>query len=82
MKTVLKVTFVALSMALLAAGGLTGCAETKNGSEVVAMPKGHKQMTAAEHAKMHPNGHNRSLGKRCVYDPETDKFFCNFPKGE
>lgn len=82
MKTLLKGTVIAMSLALLMTGGLTGCAKTENGSEVVVLPKGHKQMNAAEHEKMHPGGHNRSLGKRCVYDPETDKFYCNFPEGE
>lgn len=59
---------------LLSALALTtsGCLTGKNTSE-----QGTK-MTAEEHKKAYPKGHDRSLGKNCYYDSETDSFFCTF----
>ncbi len=49
----------------------TGCLN-KSSSEKGA------RMSGAEHKKMFPQGHDRSKGKNCYYDSETDSFFCTF----
>lgn len=84
MKNSVTGTVLALPLFVLLTGSLAGCvgSSSNKDKDVLILPKGHKQMTAEEHEKMHAGGHDRSLGKRCIYDSETDKFYCNFPKGK
>ncbi|MDA3971935.1 MAG: hypothetical protein PF442_11355 [Desulfobulbaceae bacterium] len=51
----------------------TGCGMINKGSG----EKGTK-MSGAEHKRLYPEGHNRSLGKNCYYDQKTDSFFCTY----
>ncbi len=38
------------------------------------------RMPAAEHQKKFPEGHKKIKGKSCVYDRETDSYFCQYWK--
>jgi len=40
----------------------------------------YMRMSSAEHKKLFPHGHKKSKGKECVYDRETDSYFCQYWK--
>ncbi len=51
----------------------TGCMDKGTSSD-----KKGVRMSGEEHREKFPQGHDRSLGKNCFYDSETDSFFCPF----
>lgn len=38
----------------------------------------YMRMPSAEHKKMFPKGHKKIDGKQCIFDRETDSFFCQY----
>lgn len=51
----------------------TGCMDKGTSSEGTGT-----RMSGEEHREKYPEGHDRSVGKNCYYDSETDSFFCTF----
>ena len=40
----------------------------------------YMRIPSAEHKKMFPHGHKKIEGKQCIFDKETDSFFCQYYK--
>jgi opacity protein-like surface antigen len=40
----------------------------------------YMRMSSAEHQKKFPHGHKKIKGKQCIYDRETDSYFCQYWK--
>jgi hypothetical protein len=40
----------------------------------------YMRMSGAEHQKKFPHGHKKIKGKECIYDRETDSYFCQYWK--
>lgn len=64
---------------LLMAVSVNGWAETGNKTaKEVDQSSLYMKIPSAEHKKMFPKGHEKAPGKACIFDRETDSFFCQY----
>jgi hypothetical protein len=66
-------------LTLFMAVSVNGWAETGNQTaKEVDQSKLYMKVPGAEHKKMFPKGHKDVAGKECIFDRETDSYFCQY----